>query len=210
MKISTLENDLNLQIARAKSDYEANLINTYAPKNVTKIYQYISSITGQNNIPITVTSSATTDQNKASLFNLYFHSVFTQSTFILPSANKLPTLKHCCEDVVISEGDVYQNIDPSKAMGCDQIGPKLLKHCALALYKPLHHLLCLSVKQGYVRNGWRTHLITPVHKSGDRSCVTNYRPISLLYTVSKTLEGLVYNHLLPFVADSLSSVQFGF
>ena len=93
----------------------------------------INSITGQNNIPSTVnygSSSAMTDQDKASLFNLYFHSVFTQSTFILPSANELPTLKHCCEDVVISEGDVYQfsncNIDPLKAMGCDQIGLKLL------------------------------------------------------------------------------------
>ena len=97
-------------MARAKSDYEANLINTYAPKNATKIYQYINSITGQNNIPITVnyrSSSAMTDQDKASLFNLYFHSVFTQSTSILPSANELPTSKHC-EDIVISEGDVHQ------------------------------------------------------------------------------------------------------
>jgi len=72
LKISTLENDLNLQMARAKSDYETNLINTYAPKNATKIYQYINSITGQNNIPTTVnyrSSSATTDQDKASLSN---------------------------------------------------------------------------------------------------------------------------------------------
>ena len=98
-------------MARAKSNYEANLINTYAPKNATKIYQYINSITGQNNIPITVnyrSSSAKIDQDKASLFNLYFHSVFTQSTSILPLANELPTPKRCCEDVVISEGDVHQ------------------------------------------------------------------------------------------------------
>ena len=77
-------------MAYAKSDYEANLINTYAPKNATKIYQYINSITGQNNIQITVnyrSSSAMTDQDKASLFNLYFHSVFTQSTFILQPTN---------------------------------------------------------------------------------------------------------------------------
>ena len=36
LKISTLENDLNLQMARAKSDYETNLINTYAPKMLQK------------------------------------------------------------------------------------------------------------------------------------------------------------------------------
>jgi len=86
-KISTLENYLNLPMARAKSDYEANLINTYAPTNDT-IYQYINTITGQINIPITVnyrSSSTTTDQDKASLFNLYILSMFTQSTFILLS-----------------------------------------------------------------------------------------------------------------------------
>ena len=97
-------------MAYAKSDYEANLINIYAPKNATKIYQYINSITGQNNIPIAVnyrSSSPTTDQDNTSLFNLYFHSVFPQSIFILPSANELPTPKHCCEDVVIYEGDVH-------------------------------------------------------------------------------------------------------
>ena len=36
LKISTLENDSNLQMAHAKSDYETNLINTYAPKMLQK------------------------------------------------------------------------------------------------------------------------------------------------------------------------------
>ena len=131
------------------------------------------------------------------------------------SANELPTPKHCCEDI-ISEGYVYQilsNIDPLKAMGCDQIGPKLLKYCAVALYKPLHHVFCLSVKQGYILvNGELISLHQFINQ--DRSCVTNYRPISLLCTVSKFLECLVYTHLLPFVADScpirLSTEAFNF
>ena len=41
------------------------------------------------------------------------------------------------------EAEVYQglsSLDPGKAMRCDGIGPKLLKHCALALYEPFHHL----------------------------------------------------------------------
>ncbi len=82
--------------------------------------------------------------------------------------------------------------------------------CALALYKPLHHLFSLSVSQCYVPLEWRTHLITPIHKSGDKSFVNNYRPISLLCVVSKVLERLVYNHLLAFVSGYLSSAQFGF
>ncbi len=54
------------------------------------------------------------------------------------------------------------------------------------------------------------YMITPVHKSGDRTLVINYRPISLLCVISKVLERIVYNHLLPFVPDLLSPAQFGF
>jgi len=37
------------------------------------------------------------------------------------------------------------------------------------------------------------HQITPIHKSGDGSLVNNYRPISLLCTVSKVLDKIFYN-----------------
>ncbi len=69
----------------AKSDYEAYLIDTFAPNNASKIYRYINSITGHNNIPITVdynSCSATNDQDKASLFNSFnVHVEFLYSSF---------------------------------------------------------------------------------------------------------------------------------
>ena len=36
------------------------------------------------------------------------------------------------------------SLDPTKSSGCDNIGPKLLKHCASALYIPLHHLFSVD------------------------------------------------------------------
>ena len=97
-------------------------------------------------------------------------------------------------DINISESEAYNildTLDPTKAMG---IGPKLLKHCALALFQPLHHLFSLSLTQHYIHEEWRIHQITPIHKSGDRSLVNNYRPISPLCTVSKVLDKIIYNH----------------
>ena len=55
----------------------------------------------------------------------------------------VPTPQFTCSDVVTTEEEVFQalsSLDPSKAEGCDKIGPKLLKKCALALYQPLYHL----------------------------------------------------------------------
>ena len=84
-------------------------------------------------------------------------------------------------------------LDPAKAMGTDGIGPKVLKLCAAAL-EPLCHPWCIPFE-------WKVHCITPIHKSGDKSIVSNYRPIALLSCVSKVLERLIL--LTMFLLSSL-------
>ena len=116
-------------------------------------------------------------------------------------------------EIDISELDVYnalKSLDPSKASGCDNISAKILKKCAIALYQPLHHLFSLSLSQHYIPLEWRTHLIRPIYKSGERQKVSNYRLISLLCVVSKVLKRLVYNNIIDFVRSSISLTQFGF
>ena len=49
---------------------------------------------------------------------------------------------------------------------------------------------------------WKLHGITPIFKAGNKTLVKNYRPISLLSSVSKVMEKLVYNHLMNFLATS--------
>ena len=68
----------------------------------------------------------------------------------------------------------------------------------------------LSLSQQCILEEWCIHCITPIHKSGDRSSVKNYRPISLLCTISKVLERIVYNAVSEFVIQSYGSAQFGF
>ena len=54
-------------------------------------------------------------------------------------------------------------------------------------------------------------MITPIHKSGDKSSVTNYRPISLLCCISKVLEKVVFAQIADFVQHLfVSPCQFGF
>ena len=147
------------------------------------------------------------------MFNQYFYSVFTVSSFQLPPLGDLPQPMSTLSKVSFTELDVFhvlQSLDPSKAMGCDGISPKLLKNCALALYQPLHHLFSLSLSQCYLPMEWRVHLIKPIFKSGDKTSVRNYRPISLLSLVSKILEKLVYNSIVDFLTPSISINQFGF
>ncbi|MCG8625254.1 MAG: hypothetical protein MJE68_25055, partial [Proteobacteria bacterium] len=108
--------------------------------------------------------------------------------------------------------DALSSLDPTKSSGCDGIGSKLIKHCALALYSPLHHLFSVSLSKQRIPHEWKCHSITPIFKSGDKSQVKNYRPISLLCIVSKVFEHLIFNKVSKFITinNILCHNQFGF
>ena len=66
-------------MAQAKSDYESQLVLNFAHSHNNKIYQYISSIRGQANLPTQMflkSFKVSNNQEKAQLFNNYFYSVF--------------------------------------------------------------------------------------------------------------------------------------
>ena len=215
-KLLLLESNLDADISSAKSRYETDLIFKFANSNCNKIFKYIRGISGHSYIPPSVelcSAFATSDLDKASLFNKYFYSIFTLSSFELPPLDSLPTLSLTLSDISISTSEVFESLvslDPTKAMGIDCLGPRILKECAHILFQPLHHLFCLSLSSHSIPEEWRIHQITPIHKSGDRSLVSNYRPISLLCSISKVLERIIYNHVLGFISCSISPSQFGF
>ena len=64
------------------------------------LYKYINSVTGHNRIQALVKSNspkADSDPDKATLFNQYFHSVFTYTSYVLPLLSSVPTppVRHC-------------------------------------------------------------------------------------------------------------------
>ena len=103
------------------------------------------------------------------------------------------------------------SLDTTKSMGIDKISPKVLKHCAIALHEPINQLFQLSLDKGYLPPEWKQHLIIPILKSGDRSLIVNYRPISLLPIISKLLEKLILDKITDFLSTStINPTQFGF
>ena len=215
-KLLSAESLLEDKLKLAKSSYENNLSHKLANSESNKIYAYIYSLSSKHSLPPLMhfdSLSATTDSVKASLFNNYFYSIFTRSSFVLPTIDELPSVDSLISDISISDSDVYSELtklDTSKAMGIDNIGPKILKFCAPALYLPIHHLFSLSLSHQCLPAEWCIHSIVPVFKSGDRTSIINYRPISLLCTISLVLERLIYNKVLAVASNRISSFQFGF
>ena len=217
-RLNNTEKLLANQINSAKSEYESRLINDFAFNNQPKIYKYIRNIKKSTSIPNTVhfgEASATEDVNKAILFNKFFYSVFSTSNFM--STNDDVTVETSVRQhlvsINISEEDVLEalnSLDPDKSSGIDTIGPRVLKKCAYSLCRPLHHLFSTSLSNHTIPSDWRIHVITPVHKSGDKSLVNNYRPISLLSNTSKVLEQLIYNKVIHHISSFITPQQFGF
>ena len=213
-----MEDDLVYKTQSSKSSYESQLIHSFAGKCNNKIYDYINSLTNSCKIPPLVylcSSQASSDRDRAALFNSFFHSVFTVSHFTLPSSDNLSIPPSIISDLQIDQLQVLEalsSLDSTKSSGIDGIGPKLLKHCALALYGPIHHLFCTSLTKQVLPSDWKHHCITPIHKSGDKASVNNYRPISLLCILSKVLERFVFDHLNKFFLENsiITTSQFGF
>ena len=116
-------------------------------------------------------------------------------------------------EAYITEAEVYDilaDLDPTKAMGCDNIHPIVLKYCSDFLASPLALLFNLSLSTGCIPTEWKIHRIRPIQKGGDQQNVANYRPISLLSITSKVLEKAIFNKVITFIRAKLSRAQFGF
>jgi hypothetical protein len=59
----------------------------------------------------------------------------------------------------------------------------------------LARLLDITINNGTLPCDWRRATVVPVYKSGGRSLVTNYRPVSLTSIGSKQMEHVIASYL---------------
>ena len=96
--------------------------------------------------------------------------------------------------------------------GVDGLRPGVVRDVRHELIVPLLHWINLSIKNGCFPSKLKEALITPIHKKGDKTLMTNYRPISVLNVFAKVLEKIIYKRLISYLigADILYRRQFGF
>lgn len=122
------------------------------------------------------------------------------------SENHVPVTDHCTEQKLvlseITEAFVQKQIDSmpvGKATGIDGLSVKLLKLACPHVITTLTYILNLSIRSGQYPNAWKYASVIPIYKGGDKGCMNNYRPISILPIVSKILERAVHNDLYSYL-----------
>ena len=114
----------------------------------------------------------------------------------------------------VSEDRIDSIIKHSKSKssyGYDEISNNLIQHACSSLIKPLT-LIDQVLHTGIYPRQLKESRVKPIHKSGEQSYFCNYRPISLLPSMSKVFEYGIFNQLITFLTDNklFCIEQFGF
>ena len=107
---------------------------------------------------------------------------------------------------------LLSGINDKKAMGLDNIPNRLLKISAGIIAPSLTKIFGLSILTGIFPTEWKQARVTPIFKKGEKSDPSNYRPISVIPSISKIFEKIIYDQLESYLSEFnlLASCQSGF
>ena len=203
-KFESLRKEIKADIRKQHDLYVNNLVGD-VKANPRDFYRYIySQKKDTQGIPPLKKRNgsgiAQSEFEKAEEFNGQFSDVFTKSEYKqVPLMDRSAPFMH---DIVVTKGGVtklLKGLNPSKALGPDELHPRVLKELAIELGPVFAHLFGLfqqSIDTGEIPKEWSLANICPLFKKGDRSLARNYRPVSLTCIPCKLLEHIVCSNIM--------------
>ena len=160
-------------------------------------------------------NNVTSQLTIGTLFGEFFQSTFIDDNGTLPpvwpkhfflSSDSLPVLTP--REMI----KIIRKLNGNCGPGPDGIPAVFVKNCAATLSYPLSVILNLSLSSGTIPDAWRTSVVTPIHKGGDKGLVQHYRGIAKSSIFCKVSEIYVRDLLQDFLIsnDLISQTQHGF
>ena len=177
-----------------------------------KMWKILNKSTGFRKLHTGTTG--VTNQTTANNFNNYFTGVSkefhndlkeTIDTFRLTkpqnstddnSDTPLFELRVSTSDDVLK---IINQLDPSKAVGHDQIGAMFFRSAANTLSNVISQLINSCITAGVFPTEHKIAKVSPLHKKGDHSEAENHRPVSILTTLSKIPERFIADRIVEHV-----------
>ena len=219
-----LRNRVNHGVKAAKSRYYRDLI-LEAKGDSGKIWQAVNEVSSRktkSSTPQCIVADGvehTTPASIASVLNCFFASIgrslankiSAAAMFPVRSAAKLQSfsLYEVDEETVVK---YLLSLKTNKAIGLDNISARLLKCGTRVICPSITKLLNLSIRTGNFPEIWKCSKVAALFKAVDRTNASNYRPISILPTMSKILEKVVHSQFYDLLNSNnlISTKQFGF
>ena len=107
---------------------------------------------------------------------------------------------------------VASSLSNKTSAGIDEIPLNILKSSIIYISVPLSHLINSSIATGIFPKALKNAKICPIYKSGEKTDIANYRPISILSSFSKIYEKVIFTRLVTFCERNniISQCQYGF
>lgn len=203
--------ECNVEKKKCLRKYEGN-IESLIKINPKGFFAYTKARKQTNNLPSSVKYKTNTAENMkeaVDLFAKYFSSVYVQH-------NTSPQLNHINNsnnDFNLNMTDVevaISSLNETKSNSPDGIPAIVFRRTIHSIKVPLLILFQLSLDTMKYPNEWKISFITPILKSGDISNVENYRPISILSTISKIFDRVTFKYIQSKTSPLLTPQQHGF
>ena len=107
---------------------------------------------------------------------------------------------------------IIKKFQPKYSCDSQGVSTKMVKFIGAEIAIPLSHIFNLSLQSGQFPSALKQCRVIPIFKSGNKLECDNYRPISLLSSISKVLEKIVAEKLVQHLLfnDLLCHHQYGF
>ena len=107
---------------------------------------------------------------------------------------------------------IIKELKNKGSIGFDSIDVKILKHSAESICKYLCIGLDKCISEGIFPRIMKIAKVIPIHKEGKKGSPRNYRPISILGSLSKTFEKVIQKGSIRYLEkfSLLTKNQFGF
>ena len=204
---------LTKMIKLAKSDFYNNEFDKYS-NNIKKSWQTINQILNRDRSSTGFPSHILVDNKKvhnkeeiANIFNDYFASVGENlSSKITPTTT---TYQHFLKSRThtsfsfqqMDQNQVFKIIKgfkPKTSSGSDGLSMKIIKFLAEPLLPSITILINQSLTTGIFPDKFKLAKVIPLIKKPNLLRIDNFRPISLLASISKILEKCVFNQVYSY------------
>ena len=227
-QFSKFRNVVADKIKEAKVEFYKNKFET-VKSNTNEKWRFINTIlnrdkkTDESPSYLEVNGSKiSSEKDMADCFNNFFTGIGSGLASKLPESktNPLSFLEYSCDGPCFDflevsneiTAEVIKSSNIKKATGYDGISMRLIKDNMLTLSPVITHMINLVVRTSRFPDSQKIARVRPLHKKGEKSNPNNYRPISILTSLSKITEKVLATQLRFYLEnnDILIDSQYGF
>jgi hypothetical protein len=220
--------NLYYKLVRASKKLHISQKLTENAKNPKKMWEILNEITGGKKggskiDKLLINDNDVSDPNLiAEEFNKFFTSIGKKISESISPTNVDPislmpnyNVHNDLQFGQMSQADfinIVNDMQSKNSGDVNGISTKMLKFVKYEVSVPLTHLFNISLSTGTFPSQLKTSRTVPIYKAGNKGLCDNYRPISLLSTISKVLEKYVANKLVNHLETNniLYGNQYGF